>query len=290
MGMARLRIDPIDWVIKAIITLLVCACILPFLHVFSTSISSNASVVARNVGFLPIGANLNAYRTILRDRSMIQSLVVTIYYTAAFTTIGMILTILAAYPLTKRKLLGRTFFLTIFVVTLYFTAGLIPEYILVHNLGMINTPWSIILPLALSPYNLLLMKTSFQTIPESLEESAFVDGCSHFQILTRIVLPLSKPILATLVLFYAVGRWNAYQDALFYLTKSYLYPLQLKLYNLVNSYGEAETIAQEAGQVRVEQDVLKPASIVFATVPILLVYPFVQKYFVKGVMIGAVKG
>ena len=288
--MGRRRFDPIDWLIRIVITVLVLLCILPFLHVFVTSISSNASVMARNVRFLPIGVNLDAYRTILRDASMIRSLYMTVYYTVAFTAVGMILTILAAYPLTKKKLWGRNFFLMLFVITLYFSAGLIPEYLLVHSLGMLNTPWSIILPLALSPYNLILLKTSFQSIPESLEESAFVDGCSHFGILTRIVLPLSMPILATLILFYAVGRWNAYQDALFYLTKSQLYPLQLKLYNLVNSSGEAEQIAQEAGVVPVSQEVLKPASIMFATIPILLIYPFVQKYFVKGVMIGAVKG
>jgi len=288
--MAKARIDPVDWIIKLLITVLVLVCVLPFLHVFSASVSSNAAVMARNVKLLPIGFNLYGYLTILRDQSMIRSLYMTVYYTAAFTAVGMVLTILAAYPLTKRNLLGRNVFLMVFVITLYFSAGLIPEYLLVHSLGLINTPWSIILPLALSPYNLILMKTSFQSIPESLEESAFIDGCTHFQILLRIVLPLSKPILATLVLFYAVGRWNAYQDALFYLTKSSLYPLQLKLYNLVNSYGEAEQIAQEAGVVHVAQEVLRPASIVFATVPILLVYPFVQRYFVKGVMIGAVKG
>ena len=288
--MRHIRIDPVDWIIKLIITLLVFLCIMPFMHVLATSLSSNAAVVARNVKFLPIGINLNAYLTILRDKSMIRSLYMTVFYTAAFTAIGMVLTILAAYPLTKKNLWGRNFFLMLFVVTLYFSAGLIPEYLLIHNLGLINTPWSIILPLALSPYNMILLKTSFQSIPESLMESAFVDGCSHFGILTRIVLPLSKPIIATLVLFYAVGRWNAYQDALFYLTKANLYPLQLKLYNLVNTFGAAEQITQEAGIEQVAQDVLKPASIVFATIPILIIYPFAQKYFVKGVMIGAVKG
>jgi putative aldouronate transport system permease protein len=288
--MTRRRSDPIQALIVVIILALLLLCILPFLHVLSSSVSSNAAVMARNVTFWPIGFNLEAYRTILRDTSMIRSLYMTVYYTVAFTAVGMVLTILAAYPLTKKKLWGRNFILMVFVVTLYFSAGLIPEYLLVHSLGMLNTPWCVILPLALSPYNLILLKTSFQGIPESLEESAFVDGCSHFGILARIVLPLSKPILATLILFYAVGRWNAYQDALFYLTKSHLYPLQLKLYNLVNSSGEAEQIMQEAGVMPVSQEVLKPASIIFATLPILVVYPFVQKYFVKGVMIGAVKG
>ncbi len=288
--MKRIRIDPVDWIIRLIITVFVLLCILPFLHVVAASLSTNAAVMARNVKFLPIGINLNAYLTILRDKSMIRSLSMTVFYTAAFTAVGMVLTVLAAYPLTKKNLWGRNFFLMLFVVTLYFSAGLIPEYLLIHNLGFINTTWSIILPLALSPYNMILLKTSFQSIPESLMESAFVDGCSHFGILTRIVLPLSKPIIATLVLFYAVGRWNAYQDALFYLTKANLYPLQLKLYNLVSSYGAVEQISQEVGVEQVAQDVLKPATIVFATIPILLIYPFVQKYFVKGVMIGAVKG
>lgn len=288
--MKRRRLYFSDLWISSFIIVLIFVCIMPFLHVLSMSVSSNASVIARNVKFLPIGFNLNAYKTIFRDKSLMRSLYMTVFYTSAFTAIGMILTILAAYPLTKKDLFGRNFVIMMFVITLYFSAGLIPEYLLVHNLGLINTPWCIILPLALSPYNLILLKTSFQSIPDSLEESAFLDGASHAVILVKIILPLSKPILATLVLFYAVGRWNAYQDALFYLTKSHLYPLQLKLYNLVNSFGEAEQITQETDVQHLSQEVLKPATIIFATLPILVVYPFVQKYFVKGVMIGAVKG
>ena len=175
--------------------------------------------------------------------------------------------------------------------TMYFSAGLIPEYLLYKNLGLINTMWVLVLPLCFAPYNMLIMRSFLvSTIPESLYEAAKLDGASHIQTLTRIVLPLSKPILATLSLFYAVGRWNAYADAKYYITTKSLQPLQYLLSNMVLNSGNDAVSLSEASAAMSTPEVLQAATIMFATLPIMMIYPFVQKYFVKGAMIGAVKG
>jgi putative aldouronate transport system permease protein len=202
----------------------------------------------------------------------------------------MIITIFAAYPLSRRQLKGRSFFTFIFLFPMFFSGGIIPDYMLINNLGMMDTLWALILPLAFSTFNLLIMKTSLQSsIPVSLEESARMDGAGHFRILWSIVLPLSKPIIATLSLFYAAGRWNAYQDSLFYIKQNVdLRPLQLKLYYLVIQ--ASESFQLEATSVSLSNpEVLKASCVVFATLPILCIYPFIQKYFVQGTMLGAVK-
>jgi len=198
----------------------------------------------------------------------------------------------AAYPLSKRRLKGRMFFTFLLMFPMYFGAGLIPAYLLMKQLHLLDTMWVLILPLIYSPYNMLIMKTSLQTsIPDSLEESAFLDGASNFQILFRIVLPLSKPVLATLSLFYAVGRWNAYADNKYYIKTDSLKMAQYKLSQMVSSASEAQTISlSEAAAVTSTPEVLQAAAIMIVTIPIICIYPFLQKYFVKGVMIGAVKG
>jgi putative aldouronate transport system permease protein len=203
----------------------------------------------------------------------------------------MIMTILAAYPLSKKRLKGRNIFLLIIVITMYFGGGLIPNYILVKGLNLRNTIWSLILPGMLSSFNMIILKTFFtSSIPDSLEESAYLDGCGDFRVLIKIILPLSMPVLATLSLFYAVARWNGFMDALMYIDKPKLYPLQLKLWQIV--YNNMTTEAQEGSTTiqQVTSEGLKAACVVFATLPILLLYPWLQKYFVQGVMIGAVKG
>lgn len=211
--------------------------------------------------------------------------------TLIFTVFGMIVTICGAYPLTKKRLKGRNFLSFFILFTLYFSAGLIPEYLLMKKLGLLNTMWVLILPLMFSPYNMLIMKSFLQsTIPESLEESAFLDGATDFQILFKIILPLSKPIIATLSLFYAVGRWNAYADAKYYITKRALQPIQYILSNMVLSSSMDAISLSESAEVKSTPEVIQAATIMFATLPIICVYPFIQKYFVKGVMIGAIKG
>ncbi|XID91193.1 carbohydrate ABC transporter permease [Paenibacillaceae bacterium WGS1546] len=267
------------------------ACLLPFLHVVAKSFSADAFVIANKITLWPQGFTVEAYRKILADQSILRSLYVSIVVTVLFTAIGMIITICAAYPLSRKQLKGRSVLTFIFLFTMYFHGGIIPDYMLVNSLGMLDTMWSLVLPLAFSAFNLLIMKTALSSmIPDSLEESARMDGAGHFRILWSIVLPLSKPILATLSLFYAVGRWNAYQDALFYIKQNVdMRPLQLKLYYLVIQ--ASESFQLEATQVQLSNpEVLKASCVVFATLPIICVYPFIQKYFVQGVMLGAIKG
>ena len=215
----------------------------------------------------------------------------TVLLTLGFTVLGMILTVLAAYPLTKKELKGRGIISFMFMFTMYFGGGLIPEYLLMNDLKMLNTVWSLILPLAFSAYNIIILRSFIQSsIPDSLEEAAFLDGASYWGVLFRVVLPLSTPVLATLCLFFAVGRWNAYGDALYYISTSRLYPLQLKLYYLMGMASDAATLAEGGSTTYVTGEVVKATCVMFATLPIIILYPFLQRYFVTGIMIGAVKG
>ena len=281
----------VDIIIMLLISILCLTCILPFMHIASKSISSNTAVMSKSVYLLPKEINFSAYRSIFRDGTLTRSMIYTVYMTLIFTVLGMIVTICGAYPLTKKRLKGRNFFSFFILFTLYFSAGLIPEYLLMKDLGLLNSMWVLILPLMFSPYNMLLMKSFLQsTIPQSLEESEFLVGATDFQILLQIVLPLSKPIIATLSLFYAVGRWNAYADAKYYITKRALQPIQYILSNMVLSSSMDAISLSESAEVKSTPEVIQAATIMFATLPIICVYPFVQKYFVKGVMIGAIKG
>lgn len=267
-------------------------CVLPFIHVLAKSLSNEAYVIAQKVFLIPKGFTLSAYRKVLYDQSIVRSMYVSIVMTVMFTALGLFLTICAAYPLSRKHLKGRSFFTFLIMFTLYFSGGIIPEYLLINNLGLLETIWSLVLPLAFSAYNLLIMKTSIQSgFPDSLEESARIEGAGYIRILWDLVIPLSKPIIVTIALFLAVGRWNAYSDALFYIKQNtHLRPLQLKLYYLVIAATENFQASEGVVVVQTNPEVLKAACIMFATLPIICVYPFVQRYFVQGVMIGAVKG
>ncbi|MBQ6123243.1 MAG: carbohydrate ABC transporter permease [Clostridia bacterium] len=287
-GVNRVRFS--DFAIAFVILLLSLTCIIPFIHIAAKSISSNTAVLSKKVYLLPKGLNFEAYKSVFRDGQLTHSMVYTIWMTLLFTVIGMIVTTLAAYPLARKELKGRAFFAFILMFTMYFSAGLIPEYLLYKDLRLLNTMWVLVLPLSFSPYNMLIMRSFIRsTIPDSLYEASELDGATHFQILFMIVLPLSKPIIATLSLFYAVGRWNAYADAKYYITTKALQPLQYLLSNMVLNSNDAASLS-EAAAVESTPEVLQAAVVMFATIPIMLVYPFVQKYFVKGTMIGAVKG
>ena len=288
-GVNRVRIS--DFVIAFVILLLSLTCIVPFLHIAAKSVSSNTAVMSKQVYLLPKGLNFDAYVSIFKDGQLTHSMVYTVWMTFLFTAIGMVITILAAYPLARRELKGRSLIAFILMFTMYFSAGLIPEYLLYKDLKLLNTMWVLVLPLSFSPYNMLIMRSFIRsTIPDTLYEAANLDGANHFQILVRIVLPLSKPILATLALFYAVGRWNAYADAKYYITTKSLQPLQYLLSNMVLNSGQDAVSLSEAAAVESTPEVLQAAVVMFATLPIMMVYPFVQKYFVQGTMIGAVKG
>lgn len=280
-----------DVIIHVVLIIVGLLCLLPFLHVVAKSFSSNGAVISQRVFFLPVEFSVDGYAMVLQDPSMMRSLWITVLVTVAFTALGMILSILAAYPLTKKGLKGRTFFAFLYMFTMYFGGGLIPDYLLMNDLKLLNTVWSLILPLSFSAYNIIILRSFMQSsIPDSLEEAAFLDGASYWGVLFKVVLPLSTPVLATLCLFFAVGRWNAYADALYYISTSKLYPLQLKLYYLMGMASDAATLAEGGSTTYVTGEVIKATCVMFATLPIIILYPFLQRYFVTGIMIGAVKG
>ncbi|MEK4978756.1 carbohydrate ABC transporter permease [Bacillus sp. FSL K6-6540] len=281
-----------DIAIIVFIVALSFTCIIPFLYMIALSFSSNEAIISQKVGLWPVDFTAETYKTILSDMDMLYTLGYSIVLTIFYTLVCMFLTICAAYPLTKKRLKGRNFILTALVFTMYFSGGLIPSYILVKNLGMMNSVWSLVLPGAMSVFNMIILKTFFSNLPESLEESAAIDGCSDLGILIKIVLPLSLPSIATLSLFYAVDRWNGFQDALFYITKKELYPMQMKLYQIISANQQLDSQQGGEGSVGsyIVPESLKAASVMFTTIPILLIYPKLQKYFVDGVMTGAIKG
>ena len=283
-----------DILIYIFVGLVSLTCVLPYIHVIAKSFSSESFVIAKKVFLLPKGFTPEAYIKIFHDNSFIVSFGVTVLMTVLFTALGMVITICAAYPLSRKELRGRKVINLLFIFTMYFSGGMIPDYILINKLGMLESLPALILPLAFSAYNLVIMKNALESgIPDSLVESAVIDEANHYTILGKIVLPLSKPIMATLTLFYAVGRWNTYSDAMFYIKQNVsLRPLQLKLYYLIVAATESiqGSVNDTAMSTVTDPEILKAACIVFATIPIICVYPFVQKYFVQGTMIGAVKG
>ena len=284
----------IGQVILAIcVLLLVSTCVFPFLNVIAISLSSKSAILRGDVNFIPKEFTYLAYDVIFKDQSMIQSLFFTVELTVIYTAMAMMLTILLAYPLSRERLKGKRFFTLMVMFTMYFSGGLIPTYLNIRNLGMIDTIWALILPGVISTYNVVIMKSFFLGLPRELEEAATIDGANDFQVLFRIILPLSLPSIATLSLFYAVGKWNSFSDALYYINSRSLQPLQLKLYYLIKGITSVEISMVEGNAADAGRNVaesIESASIIFATLPILVVYPFIQKYFVQGATIGAVKG
>ncbi|MDQ0873375.1 putative aldouronate transport system permease protein [Paenibacillus sp. V4I3] len=280
-----------DIINTALLILFLFLSLAPFLHIISISLSSNAPIMTGMVSIFPVDISFEAYSRVLMDPMMLKSLGYSIYLTVLFTIVCMVMTIAAAYPLMKTELKGRKLIMYLIVFTMFFSGGIIPEYILIKELHLVNSTWSLILPMMINPFYLIILITFFQSIPKSLEESSELDGNSHFGTLIRIILPLSMPIVATLSLFYAVNRWNGFMDTLFYITDPELYPLQLKLYQMIMNSQISDQLQMEGMQiVQVLPESLKAASIMFATVPILIIYPWLQKYFVSGIMLGSVKG
>ena len=284
---------PAQIILTIVIILFSLTCLLPFVNVAAVSFSSKSAILRGDVSFWPVDFETTAYQAIFSDKSMTRSLVFTIIITVVYTLFSMIMTILMAYPLTKKRLRGRNFFSFLALFTMYFSGGIIPHYLNIKELGLMDSPWALILPGMLSTYNMIILKSFFQTLPNELEEAAIIDGANDFQVLLKVYLPLSMASLATLTLFYAVGKWNSFQDALYYISNKAYQPLQLKLYHIIKGSQAVDVAALEGGASTVATSVsesIEPASIIFATLPILVVYPFVQRYFVAGVTIGAVKG
>jgi len=280
-----------DWVIVAFMVLLIITCILPVLTVVATSFSNPGAIMRRDVVFLPVGFHTGAYADVLGDSRFMWSLAWTAILTAIVVVINLIMTILIAYPLTYDSLKGRKIITVLVVFTMYFNAGLIPTFILYRNLNLLNSPLVLILPGMISVFLFIIMRNFFTGIPDSLKESAEIDGAGTMYVLVRIYLPLSTPVLATVGLFYAVGRWNGFMDALFFLTGATRYhPIQLLLYNVLNNLVNMDVMDPGAAAAPGWGQAVQAAAIFIAMVPILCVYPWIQKYFVQGATLGAIKG
>ena len=272
-----------------LLTILVVICFYPFLNVVAYSFSSNRAVLSGTVTFFPIEMQLDAYKEIVHRGQIWTAMRVTMVVTMLGTAIGLILTVFAAYALSKDKLKGRRWISGMILFTMYFNGGIIPTFLVIKNLGMYDQLTSLYIPSAVNVFNFIVMRTFLREIPKSLEEAAYLDGATDVQILFKIVLPLSMPIIATIGLFYAVYYWNDYFNALIYIQSPEKYTLQLRLRSLLFA-GELGAAGNEGLAQQVMAESLKMACIVVGTVPILAVYPWLQKYFVKGVMLGSVKG
>ncbi|MGC4812689.1 carbohydrate ABC transporter permease [Micromonospora sp. DT228] len=261
----------------------------PFLNIVARSLSEEAYIIAGEVSIVPRGFDLTAYKLLMSDGLFWTNYRNTVVYTVVATLISIVLTTCYAYVLSKPQLKGRGVLVGIALFTMFFSGGLIPNYVLVTSLGMKNTIWAVVVPNAISVFNLLVMKAFFESLPSELEEAAAVDGLNTYGILLRIVLPLSKAIIATMVLFYAVSFWNSWFAAFLYMDQQDLLPVTVYLRNLIAGATSAESAAADADKVQAAAT-LEAVTIVLTTLPILAVYPFVQRYFVRGVMLGAVKG
>lgn len=278
-----------DWVVVFICVILILVCLLPVLTIAARSLSSADALIRNEVLLWPKGWNLSAYETVLGDSKYTWSLAWTAILTVICTIWSLFMTILCAYPLIY-DLKGKRFFVALILFTMYFNAGTIPMYLLLKELHLLNNPLVLIIPNCLSVFYVIILRSFLYTIPDSLRESAEIDGAGPLRILVNVYLPLSTPVLATLALFYAVGRWNGFSDALMFMNDRKYYPIQLLLYNILNSINSIEVATQEGFTTPGLSETIKAATVMFATVPILFVYPWLQRYFITGVTLGAVKG
>lgn len=283
--------DIINYILLAIVLIIV---LYPLIFVAVASISNPAAVVKGEVWLLPKEINFTGYEKVFANKEILNGYMNTILYTVAGTIVNVGMTILAAYPLSRKDFRGRNIFTALFVFTMFFSGGLIPTYLIVKDLGMTNTMWALIIPNAVAVWNIIIMRTFFQqSIPFEIQESAQMDGCGNFKILLRIILPLSMPILAVMTLFYSVAHWNSFFSALIYLTERDKYPLQLFLREILiqsNMQDMIQTSEESLAKTIMEAESIKYALVIVANLPILLLYPFLQRYFVKGMVIGAIKG
>ncbi|MEK4355851.1 carbohydrate ABC transporter permease [Paenibacillus sp. FSL M7-1455] len=282
------------WVVYALLALICVIVLYPLIFVLVASFSSPGAVMRGEVWLWPKDMTWIGYKKIFQNAEILTGYANTLLYTVIGTAINLLLSIAAAYPLSRKDLYGRNVISGMMVLTMFFSGGMVPTYLLIKDLGMLNSMWALILPGAISVYNVLIMRTFFQNgIPQEMQEAAAMDGCSNIGTLVRIVLPLSMPIIAVMILFYSVGHWNAYFSALMYLTDREKYPLQLILREILiqEQMQEMQGVGDNVlAETVMQSEAIKYAVVIVANLPVLLLYPFLQKYFAKGVMIGAVKG
>ncbi|WP_284234423.1 carbohydrate ABC transporter permease [Arenivirga flava] len=262
----------------------------PFLNIIAQSFSGESFIRAGEVNLIPQGFNITTYQLVMGDGMFWRNYGNTVLYTVVATAIAMVLTTTYAYVISKRNIRGRGLLIGIAVFTMFFNGGLIPNYVLISSLGLTNSIWAIVLPNAISVFNLLVMKAFFENLPAELEEAAQIDGLSTYGILLRIVLPLSKAVIATMVLFYAVTFWNSWFQAFLYLNQQELFPVTIYLRNLIAGASTASSLGSGSGDLAQVASNIKAVTMVLTVLPILCVYPFIQRYFVSGVMLGSVKG
>jgi putative aldouronate transport system permease protein len=268
------------------------AAVLPFIYVISGSFATDAELTKRAVFLIPETFSIAAYEFIFSTNTILKSIGVSMYVTVLGTAVNLLFTVTMAYPLARRGLMGRNTVLNLVVFSMLFGGGMIPTYLVIRELSLLDSYWALILPGAISAFNLIIVKNFFQELPPGLEEAAKIDGCSDLGLLWRIVLPLSKPVLATFTLFYAVGHWNDFFAALLYINDPGKWPLQVLLRQIVllSQAAAGDLNSMDPNFVKPPDQSIKMAVIVVGTIPILLVYPFLQKHFAKGVLIGSIKG
>ena len=278
-----------------LLCLLMIAVLYPLIYIVSCSFSSGDALMAGRVKLLPVEFTLLSYKTVFEYESIWTGYLNSIIYTVVGTVISIVLTILAAYPLSRDDFRGGNILMKLFLFTMLFSGGLVPTYLLVKNLGLVDTMWAVVLPTAVNAYNMIVARTFFrQTIPKDLQEAAELDGCSDFKFFTKIVIPLSTPIIAVLCLWVAIGLWNGYFNPLIYINTEDKYPLQLIIKRILLmaqvDFGNSSVDPRVVMENQYLSQMLRYGTIIISSLPLMLIYPFVQKYFVKGVMIGAVKG
>lgn len=286
------NISGIDMIIIVGMVAFCFATIYPFLYCLAYSLSNKLMVMTRNITFFPIGFTLDSYKVVFKNKLIYNSLCITVLRTFFGTVAGLVVTGLAAYAISKRKLPGKRMISIILIIPMYLSGGLIPYYVLITKLHLVNNFLVYILPHTFYAFNMIIMRTFFDTIPESLEESVKLDGGGDFTIFTKIIIPLSMPIIATMAMFLGVWQWNSWFDGMLFINNQYLLPMQTVLQRLLLENFSAQLSAEafaSLGSRRTTPESLKMATLIVSTIPIVCVYPFFQKYFIKGIMIGAVK-
>ena len=275
----------------SVVVIIAACCLFPFLHILAISFSNKTAVIRGDVLLWPVNFDLSAYKAVFTNKGLMDSMWFSLLLTVVYTVFALAMTILCAYPLSRPGLKFKSPILLYILFTMYFSGGMIPGYLNIKSLGLLDTFWVLVFPTVLSTYNMILMKSFFQSMPRELEESAYVDGANDLVVLIKIVLPLSKAMLATIALFYAVSRWNGFMDAILYINDESMYTIQLRLRQLIQS-SQVSSMMEEIPEMKDDlvAETIKAGCMVFSMIPVMIIYPWLQKYFVKGVMIGSVKG
>lgn len=294
MNSALSKIDrQILWLNRVIVTFLVVITIVPLIYVLVASFMDPATLINKGISFNPKDWTIQGYQRVFADDSILRGFVNSLFYSFSFSLLTVFITMITAYPLSRPNLAGKKIIMTFFVITMFVGGGLIPTYLLVKNLGMLDSVWAIIVPGAINVWNIILARTYFSALPKELSEAATIDGANDLQILFKVMLPLAKPIMFVLFLYAFVGQWNSYFDAMIYIKDPDLQPLQLVLRNiLIQNQPSQDMVGANTAMAEMKQiaEMIKYATIVISSLPLIIMYPFFQKYFDKGVLVGSVKG